>query len=620
MRRRRAFVLAKTARAVILVALAGLCLLIAVLFLSRWRGRPRVAVEGRDIPPRKVERQDKVRHFVYKGDKGRVELKADKNYVGADGLFHLEGDVDVVQYGQKERPPVRILGDEAVYDERLTKIRFRGNVVVRYEESEIRTPQLEYAKEGEILKTDKGVSFATPRGTGTARRMTYWFTQDRFLFRDRVAFDAKPGTAADSALHMEGDAFEYIRGSRHGILRDNVSLWTGRSRATAGRLVFDLTPGEAGFRNLTLEENVQAAFVRPGGEGERTLQANRALIKPFPGTDSIRMMEAKGSCHAVLPLVSGVPAEIKAPELKAFFDAEGGLKSMTAKGRVEVLERATGTSGERTISGDTLSVNGAKQLMTVEPDKAKKGRSRMVTAQAELEAGTISFSYGKGDVDADGDVKAILQPGAGGKVPGGLFAGRDAVLVSAGQMRYSKDAGRSLYKGDARLWQGKQVIQADLVQVLEAKGSLEGRGKVKTQFWHKPKDAVEEERVEIDGETIEFRPEERRVSFRKDCRLKARNAVLEADTIAMDLAEGTSEMTRIVARGAVRIQQGSWEGRGGRAEFAVPEETVVLLDKPVLVDKDKGETRGDKLTFQLADGKILIENKKRDRSVTVIKS
>lgn len=620
MRRRRGFAAAKQVRAILLAALAGLCLLIVVLSLTRWRGRPRVAVEDRDIPPRKVERQDKVRHFVYKGEQGRVELRADRNFVAPDGQFHLEGGVDVVQYGQKGRPPVRILGDEAVYDEDLTRIRFRGNVVVRYEESEIRASQLEYAKDGDVLKTDDGVEFETPKGKGSARRMTYWFAQDRVLFRDKVVFDAKPGAATDAALHLEGDAFEYVRGSRHGILRGGVSLRTGRSRASAGRLVFDLLPGEADFRNLEFEEDVQAALFRPGEEGERTLRAGRLLVKPFPGTDLVRMMEAKGNCLAVLPFASGAPAEIKAPELKAYFDDAGGLKSLAAKGRVEVHERADGTSGERTISGDKLNVIGAKELMTVSADKVKKGRSRMVSAQAELEADTISLEYGKGDLALDGDVKAILQPGAGGKVPGGLFAGRDAVLVSAGRVRYEKGAGRSLYREGARLWQGKQVIQADLIEVLEAKGSLEGRGEVKTQFWHRPKDAAAEERVEIAGDAIEFRPEERRVYFRKDCVLKARDAVLSAETISMDLAEGSADMTRIVARGGVRIQQGAWEGRGGRAEFAVPEETVVLLDDPVLLDKDKGETRGDKLTFQLADGKILIENKKRDRSVTVIKS
>ena len=38
---------------------------------------------------------------------------------------------------------------------------------------------------------------------------------------------------------------------------------------------------------------------------------------------------------------------------------------------------------------------------------------------------------------------------------------------------------------------------------------------------------------------------------------------------------------------------------------------MVLTGNPVLVDKEKGVTEGDKLTFHLGDGRILIENKER---------
>lgn len=620
MKGRRRVSLAKAARKVTLIALVGLCLTIVVFFLSRWQGRPQISVADRAIPPQKVESQEKVRHFVYKGEKWTLELSGERYFVGEDGLFHFAGGVEIVQYGVKERPPIRIQGDEAAHDKDLLRIRIKGKVSVLYEETTIHASQLDYSKEGEILRTDKGVAFETPKGKGSAQRMSYLFNEDRLLFKDKVVFDANPEATGSPALHLEGDSFEYLRRSKHGIVRGNVILRKGRSHAEAGRMLFDLTREEDRFRSLTFEEGVTADIVKEGGATERSIRADRLLARFFSDGDEVRSLEAKGDCLAVLSLPSGNPAEIKAPELKASFNKEGGLKKLSAKGKVEVTERATGTSGERVISGDTLAVNGKKEVMIFAPDKGKKGTSRMVSVQAELEAGKITFKYGKGDFKAEGAVKGILQPGSGGKVPTGLFAGQEPVFVSAGLMRYAKDAKRSIYKEEARIWQGKQTVQADLIQVFEDKGSLEGRGKVKTQFWHKPKDAQKEERVEISADMIDFNPEERRVLFRKTCQLKARDASLEAETVTMDLAEGSSDMTMIVAKGSVIIRQGAWEGRGGRAEFAVPEETVVLLENPVLIDKDKGETQGDKLTFHLADGRILIENRRRDRSVTVIKS
>jgi lipopolysaccharide export system protein LptA len=62
------------------------------------------------------------------------------------------------------------------------------------------------------------------------------------------------------------------------------------------------------------------------------------------------------------------------------------------------------------------------------------------------------------------------------------------------------------------------------------------------------------------------------------------------------------------------------EGRGDEAIFEVKKDILVLTGDPVLIAKDKGKTEGAKLTFHISDGKIIVENKDRERSVTVIKS
>jgi lipopolysaccharide export system protein LptA len=622
MKGRRRFALAKTARRVIAVALAGVCLVIAFYFLGRWRGRVKVQVADRAIPAQKVESQEKVRHFVYKSDKERIVLKADQNAAGVDGLFHLKGNVEVVRYALNDKPPVTIRGDEAAYDKDLLHIKFKGRVTVLYQDTTIQTPQFEYAKDGEILKTDQGVAFETRKGRGSARRLTYLVKENRLLFKDKVVLEAKPNRPGAETVHIEGDALEYNRRLKRGIVRGNVSLRMGRSRASAGRLSFELSGNEERFRSLTLEENATAVMPQEGSDVERTIEAGKLLLRGFADLDQVRSLEAKGKCRAVFQFASGVPAELAAPEIKAGFDREGRLQQLVSKGAVRVVEKPADPAEARTITGELLTINGRAETMTFSPAaKAKKQRkTRLVSSKAELEAETILIDYGSGDLKAQGGVEAILQPGSGGKVPSGLFAGQDPVFVTTDSLRYFKAAKRSVYQGEARFWQGKQVVQADTIQIFEDTGSLEGRGKVKSQFWHKPKDSPNDEKVEINGDAIEFRPGERRVYFRKECIVKARDAVLEADWVTMDLAEGTADMTQILAKGSVKIQQGAWEGRGGRAEFAVPDEVIVLLEKPVLVEKDKGETQGDKLTFQLADGKILIENRRRDRSVTVIKS
>ena len=86
------------------------------------------------------------------------------------------------------------------------------------------------------------------------------------------------------------------------------------------------------------------------------------------------------------------------------------------------------------------------------------------------------------------------------------------------------------------------------------------------------------------------------------------------------LLEGRKEIKDLRAGGGVVVFLGRYEGRGGDARYDPEDETLVLTGAPVLVEKGQGATRGDKLTFRLADDKILIENKGQGRSITVVKS
>jgi lipopolysaccharide export system protein LptA len=95
---------------------------------------------------------------------------------------------------------------------------------------------------------------------------------------------------------------------------------------------------------------------------------------------------------------------------------------------------------------------------------------------------------------------------------------------------------------------------------------------------------------------------------------------LTSADLAISLKEEGNAMDRILAKGKVVIIQETKEGRGEEANYDLMADTVVLTGRPVLVEKDKGTTEGDKLTFYLGDGRIFIENKERGRSAAVIKS
>jgi lipopolysaccharide export system protein LptA len=114
-------------------------------------------------------------------------------------------------------------------------------------------------------------------------------------------------------------------------------------------------------------------------------------------------------------------------------------------------------------------------------------------------------------------------------------------------------------------------------------------------------------------------PEENLVVYQEKSSLAVRDATLWAQSISVYLGEEDADIQEIVARERVVIKQELGEAKGEEAIYDPEKESLVLLGNPVFIDKNRGRTEGDKLTFYMADGRILVENKDRERSVTIIK-
>ncbi len=149
---------------------------------------------------------------------------------------------------------------------------------------------------------------------------------------------------------------------------------------------------------------------------------------------------------------------------------------------------------------------------------------------------------------------------------------------------------------------------------------MSGSRGVKTQFSHAPKAGGPDERVEIGGETMAYDPKTRIVTFKGNGYLRAKDVDLKAETMAVSPEAAGGKPRLIQARGRVLLKQKLREATGEAADYDVNLETIVLTGHPVVVDKEKGTFRGDKLTFHLADGNIRVENRDQQRSDVVIKS
>jgi hypothetical protein len=80
---------------------------------------------------------------------------------------------------------------------------------------------------------------------------------------------------------------------------------------------------------------------------------------------------------------------------------------------------------------------------------------------------------------------------------------------------------------------------------------------------------------------------------------------------------GVQQLTRAVATGGVTVWQQSRRGTAERADYSAGDGSFVLSGgNPTLFDADQGTTTGRKLTFFLADDRILVDSGEGTRTIS----
>ncbi|MBU1338346.1 MAG: LptA/OstA family protein, partial [Acidobacteria bacterium] len=94
---------------------------------------------------------------------------------------------------------------------------------------------------------------------------------------------------------------------------------------------------------------------------------------------------------------------------------------------------------------------------------------------------------------------------------------------------------------------------------------------------------------------------------------------VQAETLNVRVEKDGNRLLSITAEGGVLFKQGAMRGTAGRAEYNLNDDVIVLMDHPEVDDPIRGKIEGDKLTFHMADDRIIVENSGQERSITVIK-
>ena len=618
------------ARVIRFIVALGLLVVVAVIlwyFLSHRRPRSVVPPKKEGIPAKKVERQEGIEHFDFKGDRV-IRARAERHYAGDDGRYYLEGNVEVRDLGKGEGEEIVLFGQKVSYDKDWAGVFLEGKAKLQYKGLTVESSAFSYLKTEETLTTDRGAAFSTSKISGKAKKMAYSFREGSLRLEGEVELELCEEAETGAPFVVRGDIVTFLRSRRRGQVEGNASFSFDQSWGRADSLRFELTPDEQRARSFSLKGNVQATLVgqqepSPGvlkpAQQEREISADEVDIRAFKDKHQIQKVEARDRCILKSSTPEGRTTEVRSARMRMIFDRREVLRELSAWSAARLVERGPTSELERSISGEEILISTKGKTWKIKAPEG--GEARVDSPDSDVTAKSLVLSPRKEILDAAGGVKVIvkLRPEEAETV--GFFSSKQPVFGSAEKMRYEKRLDRLQLEEAVRMWQGKEVLFADRLTVLKKTGEIMAEGNVRASFSRLPKEEkAAEEKIEIGGAKLSFSPPQNLLTFEQDCWLKSIDVALNSDRIAVLLREKTAEILQIDAKGKVTITEKLRKGKGERALYDLEEETFVLTGNPTIIDKEKGVIEGEKLTFRLGEGRIQVENKDRERSTTVIKS
>jgi lipopolysaccharide export system protein LptA len=603
----------------ILAVVAGA---VAVHLAVRRGASPPAAVKP---PPegRVVDLKEQVRHQEFKEGRVVADVRGASFFRGPDGRNHLKGSVEVVSFGPAGEVLSRLTADEVVYEADTLCFALSGRVRVEAGGAVLEGGSFDYDRSAGLFSTKSGGTFSAKTLTGIAAEIAYAEGPDEVRlaggFRGEIGATGRAG----GPVALAGDSFVYRRRERRGRVEGRAEYRDGRLRGEANSLSFAATEDEGALGSALFDGEARVVLAEDQREGRRggTVRADRVEATFSRGSGLLSSAQATGAVAFVLGSASRPEAIVRSGTVALGFDAAGGPGDWAASGGVRVeLENAGGGNasvGGRVLEGDSAAFDAETWILSVDGSEGRPATAD--SPEARIEAASIAAGPAEGDLEAGGGVKCLIKPGEARR-PTGFFSNAEAVSVSCDKLVFRGGDGPATFLGNVQSWQGQESLLAGELELSGASGGMRADGKVAATLVLPSTADSPERRVELGGETMTFAVADRTLSFAGRAYVKLPGARLEAASVSAALGREGKAVETLAARTDVVLTKGRYEGRAGAAVYQAGPDRVTLTGRPVLFDPKGGSAKGSKLTFDLADDKILIENEGQGRSTTVVKS
>jgi LPS export ABC transporter protein LptC len=577
-------------------------------------------------------------------------------------------DVEIHFGAGKENKPLTITADYC----RINKdrsVHLENNVVVRDETSlRLEGDSLDFRRGPDMVWSTKPVRYFKEGLEGDAGNFRYLTVRGTLLLHEGVSMVLQE--EGDQPVRIQSKRAEMRKWRNHAQFVDAVRVRQGRRSLSCNDLQLFFVDGTEeiehleAFENVELRMNVPAkeegaevqsegqpaaalsrepglkrlltdrleVFYRPGGkllERARALEGGRLLMtlpegategydKELEGYTLVFGFDEEGRLTSLLgrggvtllltPVGEGEPKKVTARQLEADFDAESG----------ELLEARC----ERSVEFEQGGIRATAEQGTFRPAESKlylRETPRLWDEKVSLEASEIRIDVDSGDVEGIGNVRST----SAGEGEAGLFpATASAPVHFVGEhLDYDRAKDLAIYDGEARAFQGKSRIEADRIQIEQAKGELLAEGHVTTIFLQNlAEDGKAGEPTVTRAEQLRYRSETEVLEYRRRVVMRSKGMTVRGKSVDVMLETGGSEVREVVARENVEIETSEGQAGGEQARFLPKEDSMTVTGADAWLKNAGKLTEGKQLTFFLSDDRILVDGQEQNRTKTTYSS
>lgn len=411
------------------------------------------------------------------------------------------------------------------------------------------------------------------------------------------------------------------------------------------------TPGSGS--DLMLIADQVDLFTTPAGGLQRAMTQGAARIELLPAKTA-----APAATEAGDALSAGSKTTITAGRFEARFAENSQIKTLHGEPDARIVSSRAGEpdriSTSRTLDvafaprskegagiesvvqrGGVHMMEGRREAFAeqarytpVDETLALSGSPRVSDPGILTTAGTIRLNRAKGEAIAEKDVKTTYNE-VKEQPQGALLSSGDPIHVTAQNMTARQETAR--YSGGARLWQGANIVQAQVIEFNRDKRSIQAAGST-----GRPVTTVLVQRdptgkitpVNITSARLSYSDLDRTIRFEGGVVMKTADGTLSAQRLDAYLvaranakaASGASQLDHAIAQGRVDLQQPGRRAQGERLLYTAAESKYVLTGTksrlPTLADVTHGSVTGDSLTFYSRDDRVVIGSANSQRTVT----